>query len=806
MKAEWHFRIGRGLVLAVAGWVAAVGVVGLPRAYAGLEVNVTRVGFPTLRQGDVVRTGVWVPVIVDVSLIDEPSFDGTVRLAQLDDDGDECYDLVDVHLRAETGGTQRVYLYALANPIRGQGRFFVAVQDENGDTVEIVSQGVLTRRAEPAQHTATISHDDALILSLSRESIGRVADLVDLTEQALYARPLHVGHMSPSDLPELWIGLEAVDYILWDDAHPEDLTERQLAALLEWVRQGGTLLIAASQTAGAIVLTDALNEILPVDLGEVAAVDDLPGLRRKLLEAEPNDAGFPFPVSMVHCTLREGATLVAREGNVRSDVVTRRRVDRGHVIFVGMTLKDLFSGETGRPVEFFRTVLYLRVLDTDMQPTPESLFAKVVGSVSFTSSASLYLLFAGLFSVAYLLVATLGTWRFLSARGWRHHSWNLFAVVALAASLLSIAAVKSARGFGEQLHQIAIVDMDAGQTHGYATLFFGLKTSSDRELDVWLPSDALSATEPGATVCSLRPLPAGNNPGKASSSFADPEEYRLVPGSALIDDVRIRATLKRFEGRWKGSLGGRVTGKITIRRQPGSRYWDWRFTDDSYIVNDLGVDLKECYVLHTIYDIHAPEGAFHTKGNRGDRIYAYFIGDVPASGEPSPLASQCYKVTGTQTVLEAMEKRTLAEQQKGWSSPFRGLLENIGYGKAPDVSFSLGEEKDALLLMSTIGEFDSAKDASMTAHVMGLGTWSRDRLRQMDLRDHLRRDVVYLIGFADGPGPIRLFTREGDRAFRVCEPAPANSHTMYRIRIPAVVEGSVSQANDGEDDLLDSPR
>ena len=780
-------------------WALCAAMIALaPRANAELEVNVTRVGFPTLHQGDVVRSGVWVPVIVDVALIGEPAFDGTVRLAQLDADGDACYDQVDLHLRADTGGTQRIYLYAVANPTRGDGRFIVEVRDENGDAVEVISQGVPTRRAEPAQHTGVISHDDLLIVSISTESMGRVGDLVDLTEQVLYTRTLRVGHMSPTDLPELWIGLEAVDYLLWDDANPEDLTEQQLGALMEWTRQGGTLVIAAAQTAGAIELNEGLYKLLPVDLGEITTIDDLPSLRGKLLNTGKNDTGFRRPVPMVNCTLRDGAWLIERDAD--SDVITRTRAGRGHVIFVGVTLKDLFSGETGRPVEFFRTLFTLRTLGSEEDPpTPETLFERIVGAVSFTRSASLYLLAAGLFSATYLLIATVGTWRLLSTRGWRHHSWNAFAAIALAASLLSVLAVKSVRGFTQQLHQIAIIDMDAGQAHGHATVFFGLKTSSDREVDVWLPSNPLTATEPVATACFLRPLPAGNTQGDTASSFADPEEYRLHPGSAVIDNVRIRATLKRFEGRWTGPIGGAVTGKLTIRRQ-GKAQHDWRFTDDSHIVNELGVDLNECYILHTIFDMYAPTGGFDTRDNRSDKIYAYYIGDVPSDGQPFHLAPQCYKVSGNEEVYEAMKKRTLEKQQTAWSGPFRNMLTNISYGRAPTTEgFSLGDEKNALLLMSTVGEFDPHKGAGILAHGFGARTWSRDRLRQIDLRDQLRRDAVYLIGFADDPSPIRLFTRTGKRDYRACVPDPEHSRTMYRIHLPAEVVGSTSRADEEED-------
>lgn len=785
---------------AVAAWAATAATAAPPRIDTGLEVNVTRVGFPTLGQGgDVIRAGTWVPVIVDIALIGQQSFDGTIRIAQFDTDGDECYDLVDVHLRADTGGAQRVYLYALANPLRGQGRFIVEVHNQDGDIIDVISQGERTRRAMPAQRAVAIPPDDLLILSISREPVGHVRDLIDLNEQIVYARPLHVAHMSPSDLPELWIGLEAVDYVVWDNAHPKDLTERQLTALLEWVRQGGTLLMAASRSAGAIALVDAINKILPVDLGEIISVEGLPQVRRKLLDPV-EDPGFPVPVPVVRCTLREGARLVAREEDSKSDIVTRRRIDRGHVVFSGITLKDLFSGDVGGASAFFRTVFYLSQWDSGTLPTPVPLSGSVIAAVSFARSASLYLLVAAMFSLAYCVIATVGTWSFLGRRGWHHHSWSAFAVVALAASLLSVLAVKSLRGFRRQLHQIAIVDVEAGQPYGYATLFFGLKTSSDEELDVWLPSDSLSATEPGSTFCSLRPLPAGNDPDEAMSSFADPEEYRLIPGSAVVDDVRIRATLRRFEGRWNGPLGGQVTGQITIRRNSKNNM-DWRFTEDSYIINELGVDLKECYILQTVWDIYAPSGGFHTSNNRSDKIYAYAIDDLPSDGLKVYIAPRCYQVSGAQKVSDVMQARTLARQQERWSAPFRSFVRKMGFGGGSDVGYSLGDEKNALLLFSTIGEYDPTRDAGMDTYLMGLATWSRDRMRQLDLRDHLRRDCVYLIGFADDPGPARLFVRQGNRGYRVLEPDPSNSRTMYRIRIPAVVEGS--QRQEGEQDELE---
>ncbi|MEK7755938.1 MAG: hypothetical protein AAB385_01875, partial [Planctomycetota bacterium] len=606
-------------------------------------------------------------------------------------------------------------------------------------------------------------------------------------------------------LPELWIGLESVDYVVWDDARPEELTQRQLEALLEWVRQGGTLLIAASRTAGALKLTKLLEPVLPVDLGDVTAVESLPEVRRALLDPPSGEeevrrtvsgwesVPFSSPIPVVRCARRGDSIVVSRESAIQSDLVARRRVGRGHVVFSGVTLRDLFSAPCG-VTKFFATTFHLTPMSKseEAQATPVSLFGRVVSAVAFSTSGSLYLLTAGVFSVLYVLAATFGTWRFLRAKGLVHHSWTAFAMVGLVASVLSIIVVGTMHGFGDRLHQIAVVDAEAGQTFGNGTAFFGLKTSIDKELDLWLPSDWVGADEPAATSCFLRAIPEGNDPTEGRSSFADPEEYRVVPGSAVVDDVRIRATLKRFEGRWDGPLGGKFSGQVQARGRT--------ITDDSFVVNELGVDLRNCYLLHPILNLGDIAGV------RDQSIYVYRVGDVPSNGTKVPLAERCYRLLGTETVTDVMRRSTLAKLQEEWSTHFRGLLASIGYGSGGEDGFVMGQEQNALLLLSTIGEFDPKTISSRMGDLIGgIQTWSRDRLRQLDLREQLQAGRaplderpaevggMVLIGFAADPGPVRLFTRSGDRAYKPVQPEASASWTMYRIRIPITKLDSVEE-------------
>ena len=661
----------------------------------------------------------------------------------------------------------------------------------------VPSQQALTYQVEPSQQPLRITDDDIVVLSISNAAIGRVQELTQPRQGIVASRQLHVGHMSPFDLPELWIGLEMVDYIVWDDARPEELTQRQVAALVAWVRQGGTLLLAASRSAGAIRLSEPLYAILPVELGPVKPIDNLPDIRRALLssiedgdERWSEDNGWwelPFAsaVAAVDCTLRVGATHVSQDPDVQSNILTRRDVGRGQVLFSGITLRDLFSGG-GDAVQFFRKLFDLGSTNNTERAIPETedLSPFVESAVSFAKSGSVFLGLAIIFSAGYVILATLGSWTALGVRGWRHHSWTAFGLVGVAASLLSVVAVNAIRGLGETLHQISIVDLSAGEAKGFATALFGIKTGTDRRMDFWLPADPLGATDPTSTNCFLRPMPAPRRFGGGVRGYSDPGEYGLVPAAAVINDVRIRATLKQLEGRWTGALGGTVTGELSAK--------GIELLDGSYVINNLGVDLKDCYLLHTAMDLKS-DNRFRSRD-----IYAYPIGDLPANGAKIDLLDRCYPIDINESIAAHITASSLADAQQRWGAELTGFLRGFRYTTEQGREVKLGQEKNALLLATTVGEYDPANDAGMAQALLGARTWSRSRLRQLDLRKHLRRDTAVLIGFTDDPGPVRLFRSSNGGTFSPLEPEPAHSWTMYRIRLPVTVLDTPGEPEDDD--------
>lgn len=78
-------------------------------------------------------------------------------------------------------------------------------------------------------------------------------------------RQVRSGLIPVADLPDKALGLSALDWIVWPQADPTDLSPEQLDALLTWVATGGNLLVSATDS-WSVVADSELNRALPVDL------------------------------------------------------------------------------------------------------------------------------------------------------------------------------------------------------------------------------------------------------------------------------------------------------------------------------------------------------------------------------------------------------------------------------------------------------------------------------------------------------------------------------------------------------------
>jgi len=390
------------------------------------------------------------------------------------------------------------------------------------------------------------------------------------------------------------------------------------------------------------------------------------------------------------------------------------------------------------------------------------------------------------FAIAYVLAATLGVWKMLQAREMLRHSWSALALVAVVASVLSVAGVQAIHGVRREVHQLSIVDGEAGELRANATSYFGLRTSIHSRVDVWLPEDHVLERKPERTVCSLRPMPSWRHATGSETGYTDPARYWLKPATAEIHGVPVRATLKEFEGRWRGELPGTLEASLVTRRVPaveGATGSDYVLSRDSWIQNNLGVDLKECYLLLAEYDAFAPQSFRTVAAQRSIRglIRALPLGEL-ADGERVTLFDRLYLDDGGNYLpYSDRRKRGLEAMQRTWGRPFAPAGQGGAFGGGDaGPNYALATYENAALLMTVLADINPM--AFKGSVFGGYPVFSRARCRQLDISSHLKRRTAIFVGFSEEAGPVRLCVRTGNREYTSAEPKKAG--TVYRFTVP----------------------
>ncbi|NOT02951.1 MAG: hypothetical protein HOP29_20325 [Phycisphaerales bacterium] len=768
-------------------------------ASAVLDGQIVRVGFPIVRViggEQAVRPGEWAPVVVRLRLDGEESFDGWIRISQPDIDGDLAYDAQRVQLLRDQEREYTLYALAGVNSAAADA-FSVEVSSNDGRRVDMVSGGqavpVLRRNAA----CELLTPDDYLVLSLG-EVVGSAQAFESSSRAAEFRKDIRLAHISPVSLPTLWIGLQSVDAIIWDDADPTALTALQLDALLEWTRQGGVLVIAAGRTADVLAGTPKLAAMLPVEIGPTRPMTALPTFRRHMLGLV-DDPSYDKPIVVTTCRTRPNAQTIIAEtldgagGPLKSTIVADRRVERGRVVFVAATLLDLLGGK-GDPIHLFRRVLMLRDMvegSAGMALERISLPRELTGWTGFRQIGQTYLAVAMIFLGLYAFAASLGSWQFLRTRGLLRHSWSAFGVVAVVASVASVAGVQMVRGVGKKLLQISVVDADANRSTARATVYFGLKTSVFGTVDVWLPDDYPQVTEPGPTACTLMPLslePAD----MGTSQFADPGRYQVIPSRAELREVPIRGTLKQLEGRWSGSMPGRLRAQLSI--QQGGLKYDWRIAADSTIVNELGADIDDAYLLYAAGDLFPMAHNSMTDPNRADKVYIFSLGAVANGQTVQPGRTLYTDGRGEELEFDQWKDSDLERSLGEWIN----RLTSMGLGKLTGSSHpgaAMDRHELAAMLLSLSGDYNPPVNESGLRN-FATPLLSQGSARHLDMSNLVDTRTALFIGFTKDAGPASLCVRDdGDEVYR--RVAPSSAITIYRVLIPigAADSGGVEAGN-----------
>lgn len=774
-----------GLGVALSGAAAA-----LAQPVAG---DVVSVGFQaSVDAKSIARRGQWMPILLQIQAQGSDHFQGQLQVERVDLDGDlVVYTEQPVALTANEG-VKRVWCYAVS---RGE--------QANGMDVDVVSDGGALINRLHAPDFSIVSNDTQIILDVSQRPVSALHNLLDAgansyggsthDERGFYRRNC-VATLPFRDLPDRWIGLEAADVIVWDEPNIDALSAAQTAALIEWVRNGGQLVLGIGPTWPALSKSP-LAAILPLQ-GDEPPVEtqDLSEFRRAY--AVDREFEFKAPMALAVGKLRSGAVVLKQDQLEDKRVVpliALQNYGSGRVIASAARIRDLL--EASPKPAFFNLLVdvnehtrgYLDELTKKYgveSYNTSSLYGLATGPIEFRSSAGQFVVIVGAFVFAYILLSTGGAWIWLKRKSLTTLSWPVFAGFAVIGSLLSLGAVSVSRGVISRLHSVTVYDMEAGQPEARAIGFFGYRSPIRQSIDLALHGD----------TAFLRPL--SHSPDNSASDYATPLRYAALPDKARLDQVKMRATLKQFEGRWETKLEAAITGQLSISRTTGE------LTPDSWIKSDLDADISGGYLFFIdprLVDetgaVPARAAGLTTSLRRGSlfqkneqippaaNVLAVAIPQLKTTQKAQGLGAKVYQdlalahgkwasATTPDPNYEPELPTLWALQNGDWASSLRVGAKLTGMGIDPAVA--------ALGLLSTRNLYQSngySGQSNYSFSAVDAMRISSEGLMSLDITHWLERGQAVLMLFSDQPGSAALDV--GGKA-----KAASEGRTIYRVRMP----------------------
>ena len=770
---------GGGLAVALALGCA------VPAAAQPVQGDVRGVGFTGRGMTRfVVREGAWTPVLLELTVPGDQHFEGQAQIEGRDLDDDRAVFVRRPLTLTAGAGLQRIWCYAQTTGAGfGAGRMRVEIVSADG--AQVASLKV------PAFEL--VSSDTKVIVDLSSPFLPAVAALDTGSETYTslpwgshrFYRSVCVASLRPRDLPDVWFGLEGAETIVWDDPDPAELSDNQLEALVAWVRRGGRLVLGLGPAAARLRGTP-IEDLLPFEPGgRLVELERLPRLFATY--AISKAARFGSPVVAYVGGLVPEATVIFEDRAPGAGVfplLAMRMAGSGRVIASAVRLRDLTS--VGHRWELL-TLLF------DLNRTPDGLlkneaqamamrlgrvadlYAAAVEPIEFRATASVQMLAAFSFVLVYVAVATFASWAYLRRRRQTQLAWVVFAGIAVAGSVVSLGAVRLARGMRESVHTMSFVDLEAGRHAARARVLIGLRSPSRRRVRLALGD---------GPACYVRPLSRGRQP---SGAYATPARYHVLAMQGRVDDALVRATLKQFEGFWQGRLEGTIDARIRIDRSSG------RVLPDSWVRNNLPVPLRGGVLLYVdprvraLGDVPARvaglDHAWQPKVWGQKTVPAAFnvlAVELPALGPGqmvSDFASELY---------DGFEQALQRWNQRGGTADDQPMLPTLWSQQTQRWVPAVGD-----VLRLPVGGLNRADAAALLASTRGLYLHTSGRrdfsqvglpvttvgLPAVDVTHWLSRDTAVLLVYSDAPLPVAV---EVDG--RPVEPSAGRA--LYRVRVP----------------------
>ncbi|PQO42788.1 hypothetical protein [Blastopirellula marina] len=527
------------------------------------------------------------------------------------------------------------------------------VTGEPGSTKTTIREIPVLELAEPIQATQRwylqIGPDMGLAGALQRygSRLGDTTVLVPLVD--------------PSQLPKDWYQMEGVDLVIWtanDTAFVDRFESSQLAALHEWLKLGGRMVLSVGSAAADVIAeTKPLARFVPGKFDRVTEVRDTTELEALVgREARIDRAvGGEITVAVLKETI--GVSRVV-EGSRQASypLWVRSAVGFGTVDFFGFdfTAEPIASWDGREPL---LKILLEDISDRQDETQGSTQSGSSVAHFGYTDIAGQLRMaldqFPGVRNVSFFMIGAIlvvylaligpGDYFFLRRFNIRMEwTWVTFPMVILLASFGIWSLATWSKGTALKMNHVEVLDVDMASRMVRSTSWFHLFSPDTKRYDVTIQPNHIPVTA-WNQLESWQGL-AGSGLGGMSarqSISTVPTPYSIDFAGGDVTDASLEQLPIQI---WSSkTLMGRGWGEMDeIESEPLNERESELI--DGLLHNPTDMTLTDCYVFHG--------------------RWAYFVPKLPANGSARIVPGQ--SVQNTEKVLKRRRVQELASGDALW--------------------------------------------------------------------------------------------------------------------------------------------
>lgn len=599
-------------------------------------------------------------------------------------------------------------------------------------------------------------------------------------------------HMTLDDIPDRWMGLAAMEAVVWASADISQLRPEYAGAIRGWVERGGHLIVILP-TVGQAWTTPNANELfslLPAVIVDRNETADYVALR-PMLTGDIVTPGYPekgvLHTFRINPQAAGGEALPILNGPDGSCVVVRRLVGAGAVTMIGL---DLNNNQLQKFLDadiFWHRVLGRRGNFTPVPKAqtgyigsslkPWNLDADIPGIISVRGRSALgALLGFALFALYWLVVGPPGYF-VLKKKDLHRHAWVAFVAGSAVFTVIAWGGARALRPLKTEANHLTILDHVYGQPVQRARMWANVMIPryGDARISVGSPTGTVDGS-----LCSISPWETPDDTSGSTGSFPDSRAYPIDTLSPDAMNVPVRSTVKTIQADWAGPpvlsmprpINGDQVGEI--RLTPGWELNSGQPLISGTLIHDLPFALR---------DVHIIIVREQTRVSGSPTAGQLFVAEVLTfTGEWKP----------KEWIDLEIQRKTAQETQRDgtWLQVYMDntLMAKVQgqYGALADITDNLSPEQ-RLIAMSFFHQFPAAPPPTTSGEQPPAAVPQRRAMHGMDLSRWFTQPCVIVIGFTDGDGvagksPVPLYV--GDAAGGDMEELPTKGLTMVRWVYP----------------------